>query len=758
MEWQQAPLVDLLKIKLDDAKKKELNSWIDHKKESIKQSRSQFFERQKIYLPNYDDFVTHVRKGPWDGSSNFHMPLTLVMVNAQIAKFYNILSSSEMVNLVPREGTDETFTKAMTRLRDWYLNDYINEYDGIKTFTWEVCFDTVTVGFGLGFRNWLMKQRKVMDYQPNQINELNREMADMAPLVADISKSVKQPSDIPEKKIDISIYKEVEKVVTAFEGTRLQTVDFTRAWFSNSLPGVNNMDHLDMVLLQDDTTLSEIKIKENSEEYFKGSFEEAKKEKKQQNSTETDIQDQKDHLTGYETDLNYSDKERVLEHVFCDYDIDDDGIDEQLVITRTEKGTILKATYLNRISPSGRRPIYKFDCFPKSRTAYSRGVPEYMYQLNEKMDLNENMKQDYMQINLAPMFAYRSSSSLDSKKIRLSPAKGIPVDDVNQDIRILSFNTSMGSLFQDQALDWQMADRMMSTSALAQGQIAGAVGAQRSTSGILTLLKQMDYELIPRFQVLANQWKKLQKDLLEDLDFRVDPALKQRVLGPDVEKAFESRSDFNQIFRLSASLDMKIDVVSIVNSEEMRKNDAAIIYQNLSTPGIAHQFGIIGPKAVHQSLSDWLKLYGRDPEKYLQKPQFTEDPLTVWQELMVCAQGEMPLMNMMDDHEKKAADLEAFLKSGEWAPSVQKGFYVSNFVDVVGQTIKKHLALAQALVAQAPNLAQGQQSNFNQLMTGTAPQQGGQNENFTTSRDLGGARGVQGSEASGAEGASPEVA
>ena len=734
-EFSKASLIDRLHIDMDLESEEQFNHWIDQKKHSIEQARTKFIERQEKYLFNYDDFITYVRKGPWDGSSNYHLPLTQIMVSAQVAKLYNILANPAIISFTPRDNYDDEFTSALKKLYNWYIWDYMNQKKGIRTFVWEAAFDTVTIGFGIALRNWLMHEIKVIDYD---LNELQREVADMEGQAQEITDNNPAPTDLPteEEQIDIADYKEVERIVKLFEGTMLETIPYNRAFFQNDIPLVNDMNYPDMVLLQTDTTLSDIKVKELQGEYREGSFEKAETEDKKKESKESDIEEKKDHLTGYDSKEGlYLNKERTLEYVFARYDIDGDGVDEDVVVTRTEKGTICKMIHLNRISPINNRPVYKFDCFPKPRQAYSRGVPEFMYQLNEKMDLNENMKQDYMQLSLAPMFAYRSTASIDKQKIKLSPGKGIPVDDVNSDIRILDFSKNLSHLFQDQGNDWNMADRMNSTSPAAQGQMPGVVGAQRSTSGLITLLNQMDNEFKPRFQVLAEEFKRMISDCLIDLDTRVDPTLKARVLGPAVEKMVDGGT-INSVMRISDSLDMSIDVGSVVNSEEIKRNDAAQIYQLLSTPGVHHQFGVVTPKGIYASLNEVIKLYNRDPSKYLDKPEFVNKELTLWQEIQVCAQGMIPDMSMQENHEQKAADWQEFLDSGEWQPSVENGQYVANFVDVAKQVIQKHMALAKALSAQAPNVAQGNQSNLNQQMTGTSDQQGGNDPTQTTSRDL----------------------
>ena len=162
-EYKKAHLVDRLKIELTEEQEARLNHWLDEKKRSMEEDREPFLSRHQKYLFNWDDFVTFTRKGPWEGSSNLHMPLISIMVKSYHSRLYNIFSHEDTTQLIPREGTDETYVEIAKKLRTWYLWDYINGYKGIRGFTREITYDTVTTGFGLGMKDWMSQQRKTIE-------------------------------------------------------------------------------------------------------------------------------------------------------------------------------------------------------------------------------------------------------------------------------------------------------------------------------------------------------------------------------------------------------------------------------------------------------------------------------------------------------------------------------------------------------------------------------------------------------------------
>lgn len=739
-KFKEARLVDRLEIKLTEDQETALSTWIDQQRDDIEQERGEFLQRQKKYLYSYDDFVTFVRKGPWDGSSNVHIPLTVIMGKAFHSRLYNIFANEDTTTILPREDYDEKMVNVLKMLRSWYIWDYINGYNGIKGVTDEICHDTVHVGVGLALKTWQIKQRKIMDLVRN---DLMKEMKDAAPQMQEEMAARQKNQKRPDKKIDIKPYKEIQKIVTVFEGSRVISVPFENAFFPNFIPESSDMDYPLLVLLQNEMTVSEIMMKAASGEWEKDKCDEVINEGRGETLQADEIKGEKNRLSGIREDAGSIDRKakRVMEYCFCTYDIDGDGFDEEIVVTRSSKGTIVKINYLDRISPSGRRPVFKFDCFKKPRQAYSRGVPEFLHNANETMDLDANMRRDYLQLQACPFGTYRSTSSLKNRPIRIAPGVFIPCDETN-DLKPFTFQSNAGILSSEEDRWWHYAERMASVSSINQGIVPENVGPTRSTSGVISLLQQMDKEFKPMVEHNARQWRKLELALLEDLDYRLPLSIKMKVLGAAVEDVIDPKDIDNvealaRAILVTGGLDFKIDVASVINSDEVRRNEATIIMDKLAAPTLAPQFGVVTPKTLFKAYSDWLKTYGRDVKQFLDEPVFVSNPLTLWQEVQVCGQGQIPPMSMRDDHEAKAAGLQAFMQTPEYAQAKTSGMYVPQVDDWMMKTIKKHLVLAEALKprGQVNNTgANGQ--NTNQLMSGQAPQQGGEDGNKTTSRDL----------------------
>ena len=148
-QFKQAELVDRISIDLSPAKEDELNWWINKGKDAISTDRTACIERQKKFQFDWDDFITFSRKGPWEGSSNYHTPLTVITVKAYTSRLYNIFTQEDTTALIPREAMDENSIEILKTLRNWYIWDYINEYRGIKPVAYELFQDVVSVGFGV---------------------------------------------------------------------------------------------------------------------------------------------------------------------------------------------------------------------------------------------------------------------------------------------------------------------------------------------------------------------------------------------------------------------------------------------------------------------------------------------------------------------------------------------------------------------------------------------------------------------------------
>src|SRR3990167_9788111 len=154
------------------------------------------------------------------------------------------------------------------------------------------------------------------------------------------------------------------------------------------------------------------------------------------------------------------------------------------------------------------------------------------------------------------------------------------------------------------------------------------------------------------------------------------------------------------------------------------------------SPSLLQQFGIIGPKALFKAVEKWFRAYGLEPKDLVDEPIYASRPMTLFQEIQICGQGMIPPMSVSDDHETKAKNLVAFIQTPQYQDAKAMGLYVESSDEWVLRAAQKHLNLAQMLKPQGQNTTGGGNQNFSQLGSGTAPQQGGQGAQKTTSRDL----------------------
>ena len=260
----------------------------------------------------------------------------------------------------------------------------------------------------------------------------------------------------------------------------------------------------------------------------------------------------------------------------------------------------------------------------------------------------------------------------------------------------------------------------------------------------------MDRRFKPTVDLNAITIKKMEKMLLfDDLDWRVADEVKLKVLGSSLKsvaaiKDKEVRDVITSALKIGGAFDIKIDVARVSQSVEVRRSDANVILERTVTPGLVHQLGIIGPKGIVKAYEDFYTAWGLDSEMYLNKPKLIDEPLTLYQEIQICGQGEVPPMALQDNHEEKAQGLVGFMEQPIYLKSKKDGLFVQNVDQVIMNAARKHLTLAEALKPKGIPGAQGQANDTGAAQAGTAPQQGGNDARATTSRDLPASEGANG--------------
>ena len=159
--------------------------------------------------------------------------------------------------------------------------------------------------------------------------------------------------------------------------------------------------------------------------------------------------------------------------------VDNSGIAADIVVwSSPQTRAVLRASYLRRLSQSGKRPFACIDFHRRTDTQHPVGLVELTYSLTKEMDAIHNMRLDFGLISTLPFGYYRANSSLTQTKISIDPGSLTPVDNPATDIFFpnLGNRTSWG--MQEEGTLYNYIERMTSISDLSLG-ILGGQGASR---------------------------------------------------------------------------------------------------------------------------------------------------------------------------------------------------------------------------------------------------------------------------------------
>ncbi len=712
-QFASASARDRFQINLTDKQKKDLVWWLKSKFNSYKSQRSVWEQNQLKLLQYTDDFMSPIDmdKRPYGGGFDFKAPVIPMMCKEYSSMLYNIFSNRSLYTTVPN-GTsekDEKFAAFFKTAVVKELFDNCNNKKGIIPLLESLFVKVANEGFAIVWKEWVHEQEKFIDIEEDP---------------------------------ELETFVEVQKIRTKYEGTMFRLVPWANIVFPANLEDPSDLDEPDCVTIIDSISRSQLKLKSMQKLYDSEAVNRILQRKTNsvdsgENVTFKQTKDNKVGTTSSpHSEYNDEIKRRIA---FCRYDIDEDGIDEELVVHYEEQtGEILFINYLCKINPTGKRGLYKFDCFVRDGNALSRGVAETIWYQQLEAESLKNMRLAYLALQTAP-FGFIRSNGYKDKPIEILPGRMIPVQDTS-DVRIITLTTSASALIGEEAATIEYARLMLNVSATSQGFVGDTVGALRSTSGVNALSQKLEQAKRP--VVVHNSYSmiKLINGLVEDIDYRMSPHKKivyaeQSGLSIDDLKNNAGPTDY---LKVSAYASITAEAAALMVTEEIKKSDAYQILQICSTPSLLHQFKIITPSNLYNAYKNWLNTFQLiNTDDYCTKPEgYTNTPLTLIQEVIMIKSGMMPPMSMSDDHAKKAAELQAFIESDVFNQGVEVGDIPSNSIDLFTKAIQTHEQLAAQLSPKGlPNIYGAQNQDTTQLMSGRAPQQGGYNERQTTGRD-----------------------
>jgi len=639
--------------------------------------RTQWLERLIRYRQSWQDFVDAGLNPAFEGAHNVHIPHTFSAIKAMHARIFQaIMGITPAFSLKPRTKVPETFKEDKEELLNWVIGSYSNKGDG-----WEKTIDVdiqnfVGDGTSITKQYWLKDVRKFTD----------------------VDEEIRLPIQLDEDGYPIVDEKEIEKEELLFDCPILEPVKIEDLYIIGRK--ATDIDDADIIAHSQQYTKSDLIKMTKLGFFFKDQVDEViKTEPTQINPSPNRMNVSVKQLDDFTTGLNKlgsiaGAKMYNIYETYLRYDIDDDGIDEELVAwVEDSTKRILRLTYLERVGPGGKRPFVLKKFIPQAGP-YGKGLGEVLYGLNNELDYIHNQRLDYGTLQNLPYFFYRASSGLNPVEIRLGPGMGIPVDDPQGDVSFPRVNGGTSYGFQEEAQVTRYAENASGITQFTLGNISQQ-GATRTATGTAALVNELNANI----DIHIKRYQQGYKKNLYILDLQLQDLLPLGTIirvvgmdGQDIYKRFENR----EAIRWQA--DFELTANSINSNKAIERETSQMLLQQLANP-IALQTGIATQTNLYAAYKNMLQKFEiKDIDAYITKPADAPDsPYTGKDEINMIIAGVQPPLVVKDKHQEKVAFFDEFEASPDFS------WMTEDHIPLYLKVRSFHEQMAQAIAAQAQN-------------------------------------------------------
>lgn len=564
----------------------------------------EWISRMQEMVKEVDEFVEPLYPAPYDWSSTLHMPVAYTLCRTFHSRMLSALFSFDPPFTVnPRKEANADAAPMVQDVMRYALKDWANNNRGIE----EVCdrwiWAWVTTGRGILKSRWDKQFSRFLD-------------------VVQVPKPVIQYT-VDEQGNEIQnlgqtlVEEEQEVVKTIFEGP---AIDMVQPEDLLIIGGDGDVDRADAVLHQKYMTASELwsladqgifdedSVKATiagGPDLYAGDVTGGVKEERSRRATAGSLDKTFD-----------TDRYRVIE-AYLKVDVDGSGIASDVIVWVGHKSReLLRATYLFRVSPSGKRPFAIIDFHRKGNTDKPVGLIELTYSLTKELDFMHNLRIDFGLLSTLPIMFYRASSSMQMETIPLQPGAMIPLDNPQSDIYIPNMGNRTAFGYQEESALMEQIQRMTSVSDLSLGVI-GAQGATRTASGARIVASEASTNLDVYVKRMNRGFKKLLQLLLEMLQQKIPAGLEYSLTGEDGNNYFGRVESREQIAGL---YDFELEGSSNSSNKQIQLDTAQQIYQ-MTGNMMDLQLGLISPAERYEAIKNLMQAMGiKAISKYLRKP------------------------------------------------------------------------------------------------------------------------------------------
>jgi hypothetical protein len=639
--------------------------------------RQPWLTRLINYRQAWTDFVDAGLDPAFDGAHNVHIPHTFSAVKAMHSRIFQaVMGIRPAFALKPRTKVPETFKEDKEELLNWVIEAYANRGDG-----WEATVDFDIWNF-VGDGTSITKQYWVKDVRK----------------FTDVEEEMRRPIELDEDGYPIMEETEIEKEEIVYDCPIIEPVKIEDFYIIGRK--ADDIDSADMLAHAQQYSKSDLIKMAKLGFFFQDQVDEIiKTEPTINNPSPNRMNIAMKQLDDFTTGLNKLGSLAGIRmyniyETYLRYDIDDDGIDEELVAWVEDKSKrVLRLTYLERVGPGGKRPFVLKKFIPQTGP-YGKGLGEVLYGLNNELDYIHNQRLDYGTLQNLPFFFYRAASGLNPVKLQLGPGMGVPVDDPQGDVNFPRLNGGTAYGFQEEAQVTRYAENASGITQFSLGNIQSQ-GATRTATGTAALVNELNANI----DIHIKRYQRGYKKNLYFLDLQLQDLLPLGTIvrvtgidGADIYKRFENRE------AIKWQTDFDLTANSISSNKAIERETAQMLLQQLANP-IALQTGIANQSNLYAAYKNLLQKFEiRDIDAYISKPADSpESPFSAKDELNMIIVGVEPPLVIKDRHAEKLAYFAEFEQSEDFS------WLTQDHMPLYMKVKQYHEQMANAIASQATN-------------------------------------------------------
>lgn len=628
------------------------------------EARSEYLCKREEYTANWRDLNRQNIEGPWENSSNFKIPLTLTHGKAIHARLWQMFADENaFFGVKSRKESFQDKENGIQNFMRFVLNNYCNSKQGTRDVFDEALWDNVFDGSGILKVYWQRDENKYLEVVPT-VEVSEKLVFDSSNLTGRTSFDTKQV-----EKEDIRT-----EVVETPHIKRILQEDFLMP------PGQGDPQTADFVIQRVFMTPEDLKRRGREGKFDADTVSECLDHKTNFFANGgVDVQIKRDRLEqdGYsDWDGYYEDYHVVLERygkIYVKKELSgeedeqyEELAEEAIVWIHQATGKVLGWTYLFRISPSGIRPIFKFDYIKFPNRNIGVGAAEVLDPIQNGINATYNLRQDNGILASTPFGFYKSAAGLKPERYRIGLGEMIPTDNPQTDVKMMQVPFLGGFGYQEEDRLNSYAERALSISDLQINGTSDKVGMFRTASGASAVQSESGIQLEIHFDRIARTFSKLLQCLFILCRERMPSDLYYRITGTDGTPVFGkvNRED------LKGEYDFEINVDILSQGRIEQQQQSTLLLQTLLNPAFM-QTGVVTPDNLYHMAKNFLiKNRIKRPDQFVSPPpNYQGDVLTPEERIFRIVAGQFtdpPIedtVRLSDDHAKAISAMEAFHNS-----------------------------------------------------------------------------------------------